>query len=244
MKKAIFYKEWIKTHRYFWLALIVSSVFVIYALLQLQRVIGFKGVEHLWEILLSRETVFIELLTYVPLAIGVLLALVQFVPEIQQKRLKLTLHLPYPQRSMIGLMLAAGLVQLGIIFVLNYLTLWAYLQSILAPELVARILLTSLPWYLCGITGYLFAAWICLEPTWRRRIIDLLIAVGVVRIFFLSSVPEAYNCFCPGSWCTRRRRCCCPNFRCPVSRRDARTDPAPVLPGFETAAFVEKILTH
>ena len=38
MKKAIFYKEWIKTHRYFWLALIVSSVFVIYALLQLQRV--------------------------------------------------------------------------------------------------------------------------------------------------------------------------------------------------------------
>ena len=42
MKKAIFYKEWIKTHRYFWLALIVSSVFVIYALLQLQRVIGFK----------------------------------------------------------------------------------------------------------------------------------------------------------------------------------------------------------
>ena len=135
MKKAIFYKEWIKTHRYFWLALIVSSVFVIYALLQLQRVIGFKGVEHLWEILLSRETVFIELLTYVPLAIGVLLALVQFVPEIQQKRLKLTLHLPYPQRSMIGLMLAAGLVQLGIIFVLNYLTLWAYLQSILAPEL-------------------------------------------------------------------------------------------------------------
>ena len=168
---------------------------MIYALLQLQRVIGFKGVEHLWEILLSRETVFIELLTYVPLAIGVLLALVQFVPEIQQKRLKLTLHLPYPQRSMIGLMLAAGLVQLGIIFVLNYLTLWAYLQSILAPELVARILLTSLPWYLCGITGYLFAAWICLEPTWRRRIIDLLIAVGVVRIFFLSSVPEAYNCF-------------------------------------------------
>ena len=195
MKKAIFYKEWIKTHRYFWLALIVSSVFVIYALLQLQRVIGFKGVAHLWEILLSRETVFIELLTYVPLAIGVLLALVQFVPEIQQKRLKLTLHLPYPQRSMIGLMLAAGLVQLGIIFVLNYLTLWAYLQSILAPELVARILLTSLPWYLCGITGYLFAAWICLEPTWKRKILNFFISCGIIRIFFLSNVPQAYDGF-------------------------------------------------
>ena len=211
MKKAIFYKEWIKTHRYFWLALIVSSVFVIYALLQLQRVIGFKGVEHLWEILLSRETVFIELLTYVPLAIGVLLALVQFVPEIQQKRLKLTLHLPYPQRSMIGLMLAAGLVQLGIIFVLNYLTLWAYLQSILAPELVARILLTSLPWYLCGITGYLFAAWICLEPTWRR-------CAGSVQLLFAlargvhgggdAAAPTFGVPFQGGMPGLIRRRCC------------------------------------
>ena len=81
MKKAIFYKEWIKTHRYFWLALIVSSVFVIYALLQLQRVIGFKGVEHLWEILLSRETVFIELLTYVPVSYTHLVSLHESVRE-------------------------------------------------------------------------------------------------------------------------------------------------------------------
>ena len=44
MKKAIFYKEWIKTRRYTLLALILSLVFVGYALLQLQRVIGFKGV--------------------------------------------------------------------------------------------------------------------------------------------------------------------------------------------------------
>ena len=67
MKKAIFYKEWIKTHRYFWLALIVSLLFVAYAILQLQRVINFKEVGHLWEILLSRDTVFIEILTYLPL---------------------------------------------------------------------------------------------------------------------------------------------------------------------------------
>ena len=196
MKKAIFYKEWIKTRRYTLLALILSLVFVGYALLQLQRVIGFKGVGHLWEILLSRDTVFIEVLTYVPLAIGVLMAVVQFVPEMQQKRLKLTLHLPFPQRRMVTLMLSSGLV-LGI-FLLNYAVLWIYLQSILAPELVSRILLTALPWYLCGLTGYLLAAWICLEPTWHRRIVNLLIAAGVIRIFYLGTTPEAYNCFLIG----------------------------------------------
>ena len=197
MKKAIFYKEWIKTRRYFPIALTVSVIFIIYALLGIQRVINFRGVAHLWEILLSRDVVFIETLTYIPLLTGLLLAIVQFVPEMQQKRLKLTLHLPYPQNRMLMLMLIAGLSELIVIYLIDYLILYVYLQNILAPELTDRILLTSLPWYIGGITAYSLTSWICLEPTWRRRIIDLLIAVGVVRIFFLSSVPEAYNCFLP-----------------------------------------------
>ena len=116
MKKAIFYKEWIKTRRYFPIALIVSVIFIIYALLGIQRVINFRGVAHLWEILLSRDVVFIETLTYIPLLTGLLLAIVQFVPEMQQKRLKLTLHLPYPQNRMLMLMLIAGLSELIVIY--------------------------------------------------------------------------------------------------------------------------------
>ena len=115
MKKAIFYKEWIKTRRYFPIALTVSVIFIIYALLGVQRVINFRGVAHLWEILLSRDVVFIETLTYIPLLAGLLLAIVQFVPEMQQKRLKLTLHLPYPQNRMLMLMLIAGLSELIVI---------------------------------------------------------------------------------------------------------------------------------
>lgn len=195
MKKAIFYKEWIKARGCFFLALAVSLAFTSYGLLQLQRVIGFKGVSHLWEILLSRDTVFIELLGYVPAAIGLLLALAQFVPEMQQKRLKLTLHLPYPRRRMIFLMLASGLALLGIIFAADCLALYLYLQSMLAPELVGRILLTSVPWFLCGVVTYLLTAWVCLEPTWRRRIVNVLISAGVIRLFFLSDVPQAYDRF-------------------------------------------------
>lgn len=143
MKKAIFYKEWIKTRRYFPIALTVSVIFIIYALLGVQRVINFRGVAHLWEILLSRDVVFIETLTYIPLLAGLLLAIVQFVPEMQQKRLKLTLHLPYPQNRMLMLMLIAGLSELIVIYLIDYLILYVYLQNILAPELTDRILLTS-----------------------------------------------------------------------------------------------------
>ena len=116
MNKAIFFKEWIKTRGLFFIALLVSLCFAGYVMMRINRVITFKGADHLWAILLSRDTVFIELLQYLPLIIGALFASSQFIPEMTQKRLKLTLHLPYPQQRMILLMLLAGVAQISIVF--------------------------------------------------------------------------------------------------------------------------------
>lgn len=197
MIKAIFYKERIKM-RY---ACPLGALFLLgataYALLRVQRVITFKGAAHIWEVMLQKEVVFIDTLQYLPALLGVLLAVVQFVPEMAQKRLKLTLHLPFPQRKMILLMSGIGLGALALLFVVQIALLWGYFQALLAPELVARILLTALPWYLAGLTLYLLTAWICLEPTWRGRLADLLITVGVCRIFFLSDTPQAYDGMLP-----------------------------------------------
>lgn len=193
MIHAILLKEWIKLKRFWLLALLLNLCFTVYALLTLNRIVNFRGVSHLWEILLMKEVVFIDILQYLPLLTAVLAGITQFVPEMQQKRLKLTLHLPFPQRRMIMTMTGAGLVGIGIIFLWQYILLFVYLYPILAPELVNRILLTALPWFLAGITAYLFTVWICIEPTWKRRIINMLIVAGILRIFFLSDSPQAYD---------------------------------------------------
>ena len=156
-----------------------------------------KGAPHLWEVMLGKDVVFIDLLTYLPLLIGIFLAWVQFVPEMQQNRLKLTLHLPVSQYKTISIMLSFGIILLLIGFASDFLLLWLYLQKFFATELTSRILLTAIPWFTAGITGYLLTAWICLEPTWKRRILNILISAAILRIFFLSSVPESYNCFLP-----------------------------------------------
>lgn len=194
---AIFYKEWIKTRWYLLLALLLTLGFAGYSMLRINRVVSMKGADHVWEVMLSRDVVFVDLLEYIPLLAGVLLALVQFVPEMHRKCLKLTLHLPYPQLRMIGLMLLYGLLTLTVCFATNYLLMTVYMQSILAPELYTRILLTALPWYLAGIAAYLLISWICLEPTWKRRVINLAVTVLLLRIFFLAPAPEAYNAFLP-----------------------------------------------
>jgi len=195
--KALFYKEWIKTRWFFLAAALVSLTLCEYCLLNISRITELKGAVHVWEVMLTRDAIFIQLIRFVPFLIGILASLVQFVPEMQQKRIKLTLHLPYSQNKSIGTMLLFGILLLTIIFFLNFLFLIVYLNQVFALELVSRIILTAFVWYLAGFLSYLLTIWICLEPTWKRRMINLLIAVALLRVFFLSETPEVYNTFLP-----------------------------------------------
>ena len=197
MLKAIFFKEWIKTRWYLLLALLVTLGFSGYGMLRIDRVVTLKGVGHVWEVMLSRDTIFIDLLKYIPLLAGLLLAVVQFVPEMHRKCLKLTLHLPYSQQKMVVAMLFYGLVALLVCFGLNFLLMGVYLNGILAAELQRHILLTAVPWFVAGLAAYFLVAWVCLEPTWKRRVLNLLVSLLLLRIFFLSDTPEAYNSFVP-----------------------------------------------
>ena len=113
MLRAIFYKEWLKTRWYYLVAVLLSLGFVGYVLLNFFRAAGLKGIAHLWEVMLLRDAVFVDLLQFVPLVVGLLFAVVQFVPEMQRKCLKLTLHLPCPELRMIGAMLLYGVLLLG-----------------------------------------------------------------------------------------------------------------------------------
>ena len=82
--------------------------------------------------------------------------------------------------------LAAGLVVMGV-----------YLPQHFTGQLVRHILLSAAPWFLAGMAGYLLFSWICLEPAWKRRVPNLIVAVLVLRVYFLAPAAEAYNDFLP-----------------------------------------------
>ena len=67
---AIFYKEWIKTRWYFLLAVITTLGFTGYCMLRINRVVEMKGAAHVWEVMLQRDAIFIEMLQYIPLIAG------------------------------------------------------------------------------------------------------------------------------------------------------------------------------
>ena len=131
MGNAIFYKEWAKTRKIFFCSLILSMAVAAFAVLMMNRLITLKGVEHLWIIMLLKDNMFVDIIKYVPLVIGMALGAAQMVPEMQHRRLKLTLHLPYPQNRMVTAMLSIGLGELALIFAVQLAVLAAYDFTIL-----------------------------------------------------------------------------------------------------------------
>ncbi len=193
----IFYKEYLKTRWYSILMLIAFLCFTTYALMRINYILTMKGADHLWNFLIMKDVVLVEILEFVPLVGGIILALVQFMPEMYHKSLKLTLHLPFSPWKMINVMLIYGALVMLIVCAINLIVMLLYLHRILPIELYSRIVLTTIPWHLAGLAGYFLTSWICIEPAWRRRIANIIIASLFMFIYFLSTSAEAYNSFLP-----------------------------------------------
>lgn len=194
MYSSIIFKEWLKTRRVFFIALAVALLVAVYVILRTNSLINEHGIVSLWLSMLLKDVSYVDTLTYIPLAVGLALGIAQMVPEVAQKRLKLTLHLPFPQLRLVAMMLATGLLELLVIYLLQAGVILIYDATIFHSELVGRVFLTMLPWYLAGFVGYLFVTSVCLEGTWYMRILLGLVGVAVLLVMFLQpTTMAAYN---------------------------------------------------
>ncbi|PID89455.1 MAG: hypothetical protein CSB01_01805 [Bacteroidia bacterium] len=192
MRKALLYKEWKKTKIATLCIAMTGVLLLVYIFLKLNRSIRFAGMEHLWDVIVNRnQFMFRDLKYFAPFA-GLGLGLAQFIPEIIQKRIKLTLHLPMKETEIVAIMLFYGLMALFSLFVFQLGAISVFAKLHFPYEFIENILLTLAPWYLSGITIYIFVAMICLEPSWKRRVYNTLLAVGTMPFFYISDFPGAY----------------------------------------------------
>jgi len=197
MRKAILYKEFLKSRWALLGIVVVFACYMGYMFLNVSKSAQINGLASIWTYIITKDSAIFEDFRFFPLVAGIVLAAVQFIPETSHKRLKLTLHLPYPQGRMVALMYGFGIVCLVAIFALAALSFGLFMKGLVARELVWKIVLTTITWFLCGIAGYIWASAICLEPTWKMRILLAILLAGVVGVCFLSPVAESYNRFLP-----------------------------------------------
>ena len=154
MLRNIFMKEWLKTRMAVVLVFVASLGLCAYLLIDAHRLIAINGVMPVWDTLLERDTLLLELLEFVPLIAGILLGCTQMLPEMLQKRIKLTLHLPIENWKAIGIMVLYGVIIMLGLLVLNIGLCYAVLQIWLPTEMLRHIFLTVLVWYVAGISFY------------------------------------------------------------------------------------------
>lgn len=195
--KAIFFKEWIKTKLVILFFSLLSLSYLAYNLTTWYRIATFKGESHLWEIVIGKNTVLIQNMQYIPILFGVILAIFQFVPEIREKRLKLTLHLPVNHSRIAFYMISYGLLIVALYsavqLVIIALTACYYFPS----EVVMRVTATSFIWYLAGVMSYLLTSRIVLEGIHKYCLLHFIFSLLMLSWFFQTTTPGAYNTFTP-----------------------------------------------
>ncbi len=193
MIKSIFYKEWLKTKYALLLCLVLSSGMITYIALDIIKAFQTTSGSSICLTVLNEELVYFEPFAYLPVLVGLLIALAQYLPEVYQKRLKLTFHLPLSTRRIVICMAGYGLLLLFLIFGLNLLTSYCIVQHFFPYEMQSRILLTTLPWYIAGLMIYGFTAWIVVEPSWKQRLLNSFVAGLCLYLIYVNPFPEAYN---------------------------------------------------
>lgn len=196
---ALGYKEWMKTRRIIGVLIVLFIAVLTYTFIELTYAIRLDGAVNVWYTYIYQGTSVAPLFAWLPLIAGLSIALTQFVPEMTNKRLKLTLHLPAPESLIIGHMLLYGLCTLLLLFVLSEVILIGAGSCYLPSGVLKQLGWQLLPWSMAGIAVYGFTSWVCIEPQWKQRIWNALTGIAGVSIFYISQFPGVYACFLTGS---------------------------------------------
>lgn len=190
---AIVYKEWLKT-RYALLGICAAwGLAMLFNFVLVRRMVRLEGAPAVWDAAIYQGLSLLSALRWVPLAAGLALGLAQYLPEVRQNRLKLALHLPLSDARLLTALLGYGYaLQLALVAVLLPIT-YMLLRSLFPVEIAGVQVLTAIPWFVSGSAGYGLAAWVCIEPTARRRVAYAVLGAAYLYLGYLSTAQGAYS---------------------------------------------------
>nr|WP_121271030.1 hypothetical protein [Pedobacter schmidteae] len=192
MLKSICYKEWLKIGRIAIVLFIVGLLAIAGIYLSVRHDLVLTDAEKIWDMIINQKYIYFSIFKFFPLIFGLLIGVAQFVPEIMEKRIKLSLHLPLNEEEVVLKMVAFGAGTVVVTFFALFILFYGWGLVYFPSEIVQKASLTVLPWFLSGLTVYFLASYIILEPIWKYRIFYIITAAVLISIFYKSNVAGAY----------------------------------------------------
>lgn len=182
MFKSIFLKEWLKIKYPLFFLLIFSIIILSYFTFNLN--FQFSTIEPesmMWYRFIHLEHKPHFILHYFYLFVGIIVATSQFLPEIIQKRVKVTLHLPLNIFQNIFLHLLIGIIFICSIITLFSISLLRIISDYYPKEIVQVVFEDSLFFSLISLLTYILISLIIME---QNRIKQLLKTVFTLLVLF------------------------------------------------------------
>lgn len=193
MYKALAYKEWLKVKWVVIACFILEIILLAYIFTSLRAIFEYNGAVTIWSTIIYRQYMYFDIIKYVPFLMGIVIAVAQYLPEISDMKLKLTLHLPMDENKVLLFLNFYGVSILFSIF-LPFIFILIIGSIIVFPaELVYATFLTISPWFLAGFLSYFFTTSILIEPTWKRRMAIAVIGFFMINQFLIESIYGAYQ---------------------------------------------------
>ena len=193
----ILFKERQKLRRGWPILALFNLLAIVYLFVETRHLFRMDHAEIVWYRSIELGHIYYGMLRYVPSITALSLAVMQFLPEMRDERLRLSLHLPVRAHTIILAHLLVGSVLLASLMAVSAAGL-IFVSGLYFPiELVKMALLTSAPWFLAGWCCYLGAALALLEPGLKLRIFNLLLTAGLAVPLLAEAVPGAYAAALP-----------------------------------------------
>ena len=193
MYKSLAYKEWLKLRWIALTALGLEIVALIYIFSNLRATIEFNSAVSIWSAIIFKNYMFFQPLKYIPLFIGLGIGIAQYLPEVSEQKLKLTLHLPLKENVIFLFLNLFGTTLLLLLFLPVIIILIVGSSTSFPSEIIDATLLTLTPWFFSAFISYYFVSAIMIEPLWSRRILIAIVGYIFVNPLLLGTGYGAYQ---------------------------------------------------
>lgn len=182
----LFYKEWIKTRWAFWATLAVGIAVIYYIFTMAEnRMTMLGGKEYMLSILYDNPPrIYYSWLQYLPLLGAVCIGVSQYMPEVRNKRIRLTMHLPMDNDKLIIGMSVFGLM---LISIFNAILLGFFLYENHAhfpAEITGPVTSTIINWFAASYLAYNYIGMTAMEPNGYRKLVYALTGLILLSLYY------------------------------------------------------------
>jgi hypothetical protein len=184
MIKSLIYKEWLKVRAGYAALFLINLLVIVSISIAIGNKFKFFDAASIYSKAICYQDLFFIDLIYIPLITGLILGIIQYFPEINENKLKLSLHLPMDKNKTLLTMQFYGVLLLLIVFLFDAIAVSIIAGIYFPVEIINSFLIVSLPWFLSGFAVYILISIIFIEPLWSRRILLLIVTAGFISNYF------------------------------------------------------------